>query len=240
MRYAALVLLLFVALAVRLRAQDGAPPSGESLVYNVNWPSGLSLGEIQLKAAEVDGTEVDGTEGSGERWNLEFTLDAAIPGFTVADRYRSLTTSEFCSIQFDKQVSHGKKTGREQTRFDPQAGSATRQTVDGGSSRLQTGTCARDALAFLYHLRRELAQGRLPPPQTVYFGAPYQVRLEFAGRQRLTIGDEQLEADRIRATLKGPASETVFEMFFAQDSTRRPVLIRAPLPLGLFSMELAP
>ena len=233
MRYAALVLLLFVALAVRLRAQDGAPPSGESLVYNVNWPSGLSLGEIQLKAAEVDGTEVDGTEGSGERWNLEFTLDAAIPGFTVADRYRSLTTSEFCSIQFDKQVSHGKKTGREQTRFDPQAGSATRQTVDGGSSRLQTGTCARDALAFLYHLRRELAQGRLPPPQTVYFGAPYQVRFH----KRLA---GVFEADRIRATLKGPASETVFEMFFAQDSTRRPVLIRAPLPLGLFSMELAP
>jgi len=74
----------------------------------------------------------------------------------------------------------------------------------------------------------------------VYFGGPYQLRLEFAGRQRLVVGDQQVEADRITASLKGPASEITFEMFFAQDRARRPLLIRVPLALGTFSMELAP
>ena len=230
MKHAALSLLVFVILS----PSGGAQVVEESLTYNVNWPSGLSLGEVQLKAAKAAAAE------GGGRWNLEFNLDAAVPGFVVADRYRSVTTGEFCSIQFDKQVSHGSRSGKEQTRFDQQAGTATRETSGGGSSQLQTGPCARDALAFLYHLRRELSQGRLPPPQTIYFGAPYQLRLEFSGRQRLIVGSEQVEADRIRATLKGAASEISFEMLFAQDSTRRPLLIRAPLPLGVFSMELAP
>ncbi len=207
---------------------------GESLAYNVNWPSGLSLGEVLLKSAGPAGSE------GAQTWNLEFILDAAVPGFAVADRYHSLATGELCSIQFDKQVSRGNRAGKEQTRFDPRAGTATRATSGGGSSQLQTGPCARDALAFLYHLRRELSQGRLPPPQTIYFGAPYQVRLEFAGRQRLAVAGQQLEADRIRAWLKGPASEIAFEMFFAQDAARRPLLVRVPLPLGAFSMELAP
>ncbi len=74
----------------------------------------------------------------------------------------------------------------------------------------------------------------------MYFGGPYQLRLEFSGRQRLTVGDQQIEADRITASLKGAASETTFEMFFAQDRARRPLLIRVPMPLGTFSMELAP
>lgn len=230
MKRAAMALVAFAMLSPRA----GAQVSEESLTFNVNWPSGLSLGEVQLKAVKVDGGE------GGTGWKLEFNLDAAVPGFAVADRYSSQTTSEFCSLQFDKQVSHGGKSGKEQTKFDQQAGSATRETAGGGSSQMQIGPCARDALAALYHLRRELSQGRLPPPQTVYFGATYQLRLEFAGRQRLTIGAEQFEADRIRATLKGPASETTFEMFFAQDSPRRPLLMRAPTPLGVFSMELTP
>ena len=230
MKQAALALVAFAMLSPPGRAQV----SEESLTYNVNWPSGLSLGEVQLKAAKIAGGE------GGTGWSFDFSLDAAVPGFAVADRYSSLTTGEFCSIQFDKQLSHGGKSGKEQTKFDQQAGSATRETAGGGSSKLQTGSCARDALAALYHLRRELSQGRLPPPQTVYFGSPYQLRLEFSGRQRLTIGGEQFEADRLRATLKGPASETTIEMFFAQDSSRRPLLMRAPTPLGVFSMELAP
>jgi len=235
MKYALAALAVFVTLCPRGWPQGASPISEESLTYDVNWPSGLSLGEVQLKAAKVAGPE-----GSGEKWNLEFTLDAAVPGFVVADRYRSSTTAELCSVQFDKQLSRGGKTAKEQTRFDQPAGSATRETSGGGSSQLRIGACAKDALAFLYYLRRELSQGRLPPPQTVYFGAPYQLRLEFAGRQRLAVGGQQFEADRIRASLKGAASETTFEIFFAQDPTRRPLLIRAPLPLGTFSMELSP
>jgi len=235
MKHALVALALFVSLCPRASAQAAGPMTEETLTYNVNWPSGLSLGEAQLKAARAAGPQ-----GAGEGWDLQLSLDAAIPGFTVTDRYRSSATTELCSIEFDKKIAHGKKTASEQTKFDQEAGSATRETSGGGSSQLRTTPCARDALAFLYYLRRELSQGRLPPPQTVYFGGPYQLRLEFSGRQRLTVGDQQVEADRITASLKGAASETTFEMFFAQDRARRPLLIRVPMPLGTFSMELAP
>jgi hypothetical protein len=43
----------------------------------------------------------------------------------------------------------------------------------------------------------------------------------------------------VLATLKGPASEITFEMFFARDAARTPLVIRVPLTLGTFSMELA-
>ncbi len=210
----------------------------EAFTYTVNWPSGLSLGEARLQAKKTAAQD-----GSRERWELRLSLDAAIPGFTVADRFRSVATSELCSTEFERDTTHGKKTGKELTTFDLPAESATRQTLvpqGGGKSLLATPPCPKDALAFLYFVRRELAQGRLPPPQTVFFGGPYQVRLEYGGSQKLSVGDEQVEADRITASVKGAASDLTFEIFFAQDRLRRLVLVRVPLPLGVFTMELAP
>ena len=235
MRKVVAALAVWASFASEAWAQAAAPMSDETLTYNVNWPSGLSLGEAQLKASRAKDAA-----GGGEYWNLEFALDAAVPGFLVADRYRSSATAALCSLLFDKEVAHGNKSGKEQTRFDQESGTATRETVGGGSSKLQTAACSRDALSFLYHLRSELSQGRLPPPQIVYFGGPYQLRLAFSGRQRLTLGDQRIEADRITGSLKGAASETTFEIFFAQDRSRRPLLVRFPLSLGTFSMELAP
>lgn len=56
----------------------------------------------------------------------------------------------------------------------------------------------------------------------------------------MRVGEEQLDVDRMTATLKGPSANVSFEVYFAQDRARRPVLIRVPLPLGAFSMELNP
>jgi hypothetical protein len=92
----------------------------------------------------------------------------------------------------------------------------------------------------LYFVRRELAEGRLPQSQTVFFGSAYQVRLEYGGRRQLRVSGEQMETDRITASVKGPSSDTSVEMFFAQDKTRRPVLVRVPLALGAFTLELSP
>ena len=89
------------------------------------------------------------------RWDLRFTLDAAVPGLQVADRYRSLATPELCSLEFEKDLTDGKRLTRELTMFDPQTGSATRQTLGGGGkSEMPISTCAKDALAFLYYLRQ--------------------------------------------------------------------------------------
>jgi hypothetical protein len=90
----------------------------------------------------------------------------------------------------------------------------------------------------LYYVRQELSQGRMPPQQAVYFGAPYDIRLEFMGTQRIPLGEAQVEADRVTASVKGPSSEINFEVFFLKDRARTPVLVRVPLALGTFSMEL--
>ena len=49
-----------------------------------------------------------------------------------------------------------------------------------------------------------------------------------------------MDVDRITVSAKGQASDISFEIFLSQDPARRPVLIRVPLPLGSFSMELVP
>jgi hypothetical protein len=220
-----------LGLAALLSGGPALAQDGESLAYSVNWSSGLPVGEARLESKKT----------TSDHWELLFTLEASIPGFEVVDRYRSLATTPLCSVEFEKDSRHGKKVTHELTTFDQQASTATRQTLGGGGkSQLETSACARDALAFLDYFRREVAAGRLPPSQTVYFGGPYQVRLESAGRQRLELGEETMDVDRITASVKGKASDLTFEIFLARDSSRRPVLVRVPLSPGTFSMELVP
>ena len=206
--------------------------SNEQLHYSVNWPSGLSLGESQLHSSRAK------AEDGSDRLSLEFTLDAAVPGFQVQDRYKSEATSGLCSILLDRKSLHGKKKAEEKTTFDPEKGTAVRETIGGGKSDLKTGSCGKDALAYLYFLRLELSQGRLPPSQTVYFGAGYQLRVEFAGTQTIKLGDTPVEADRLKASVKGASTDIDFEVFFLKDAARTPALVRVPLSLGMFSMEL--
>jgi hypothetical protein len=215
------------AVAAKLPFED------ETLRFNVNWPSGLSLGEAELAATRQK------AEAEGERFELRFRLDASIPSFHVADRYRSVTAGELCSTEFEKEVEHGTKKARELTTFDSGGGTATRETLGGGGkSEIQVRACARDALAFLYHVRSELASGRIPPQQDVLFGASYNIRLEYLGRQAVRVGGATTEADRMQVNVKGTASDTAFEIYFALDAVRTPVLARVPLPMGTFTLEL--
>jgi hypothetical protein len=232
----AMTLLPLLFAAWIAAAQPAAPPkapeapfSKESLAYSVNWPSGLSLGEAQFNSRRAD-----------DRWQFAFSLDAAVPGFIVSDSYQSTAAGDFCSTEFVKTFSHGKKKGGERETFDASKGVAIRQTLTegGGRSEIPTKGCTRDALTFLYYLRHELSQGRLPPPETIFFGAPYQVRLEYGGVQTVRVNDHSYEAERLRATVKGPASEISFEIFFTNDPARVPVLVRVPFSLGTFSLEL--
>src|SRR5258708_29804721 len=212
------------------------PPTfeNEQLRYSINWPSGLSLGEAQLGSSR----QKDAVETTA-RTHFEFSLDAGIPGFSVSDRYRSDVSQDFCSVEFQRTATHGQKKSDEKTTFDQQAGTATRETKGGGKSELKTPACGKDALAYLYFVRRELSQGRLPAPQTVFFGAPYEIKLAFAGTQSIRLGDKQVDADRVTASVKGAASEFGFEVFFLKDAARTPALVRVPLPMGTtFSMPL--
>lgn len=210
-------------------------PKEEVLHYNVNWPSGLSLGEGRMSAKRVSGSD-----NNGDAWGFELRLEAAIPGFAVLDRFESLATDNYCSITLTKDSTHGKRRAEEKTVFDPQAGVAVRTTVNGGKSEIPISACGRDALAYLYYVRSELLNGRIPPAQAIQFGASYRIRMEHGGTRKLQIAGEAVEVDRMITSVKGPASQVSFEIYFARDAVRTPVLVKVPLPLGSFSMELAP
>jgi hypothetical protein len=205
-----------------------AASRGEDLRYSINWPSGLSLGEGQLAS------------GKNAAGALEFSLklEAALPGFPFADQYRSLASASYCSAEFERELTRGKRKSREKTEFDAEQGTATRATTGGGSTQVATGACPRDALAFLYFLRRELAQGRMPPAETVYAGAAYQVRAEFKGTYPLKVGEAREQADLLLVSVKGPKSDFSFELWMARDAARTPLVVRAPLPVGALTLEL--
>ncbi len=232
MRFLLAHLLCFAAaFAADAKKAESAPPSSEDLMYSVNWPTGLSLGEARLTTRK---TQVE----SAEHWALAFSLDASVPGFAVTETAKSDSDSGFCSAQLDKQYSRGKRKSEETTTFDQQKLTARRETKGGGKSDLSTTQCARDALAYLAYLRRELGAGRLPPHQTVYFGAPYRISVQFAGSQQIALGESRVAADKLLATLKGEKVDLTFEIYFSKDAARTPLLVKVPLQLATFSMEL--
>ncbi len=212
-------------------AQTGFPFQDESLRYSVNWPSGLSLGETTFTAHR----------GAGG-WDLEMGIEAGVPGFAVADKFHSSATSELCSTAFERDTSQGSRNAREKTTFDQAAGMAHRATelpAGGGQSDFQIGSCARDALAFLYYSRRELGQGRVPPARQAYFGSAYSVHMEYTGAQSISIGESRPEVtDRLVISVTGPKSAISFEVFFARDAARTPLLVKVPFSVGILSMEL--
>ncbi len=212
---------------------SGFPFTDESLHYAVNGPSGLSLGDAHMTAVRRK------SANGAERWDFQLTLNVSVPGFLISDSYRADSTLDLCAVTFEKAFVHGARNSHELTYFDSQNGVARRYTDGGGNSEVAVSSCARDALTFLYFARRELGQGRVPPREDVLCGASYRVQLEYKDAQTVKVHGLNAEADRVLVTLKGPASQITFEMFFARDAARRPLLVRVPLSLGTLSMELA-
>lgn len=227
---------LIFLLAAAAAAQSPLPFSdGEELRYRISYPSGLGLGEATMSASLSEA----GAD-TPARWNFAFGLKAAIAAFGVSDQLRSVADEELCSIEFYKETSHGKRKAKERTDFDQQAGTAVRQTLEqGGSSELELPDCAKDGLTFLYHLRSELGRGRVPSPTRVFFGSPYQVSFQPAGTQKFLLGKQQIDADQLVVTARGPASESMFIVLVARDPARTPVKITVPLEPGNFTLELA-
>jgi hypothetical protein len=208
----------------------GFPFQDESLHYSIRWPSGLPLGDVSLTAHR-------GQSG----WTFEAMVDAGVPGFAIADKYRSSVTAELCSESFDRATSHGAKKTREKTTFDQSKRTAHRETilpVDGGKSDFDIPSCARDALAFLYYVRQEMGQGRVAPAQQTFFGSAYSVQLRYTGEMTIRLENKQEVTDHVVASIKGSKSDITAEIFFARDAARTPLLVKLPLGAGTFSLEL--
>jgi hypothetical protein len=203
----------------------GFPFQDETLRYRVAWASGVGLGEGRMKAHRI--------EGGG--WEFELTLEATVPGVTVQDRYLSRATADLCSVNFERESVHGAKKSHETVTFAQDSRTAHRTTSSGGGSTdYSVPACARDALTYLYFTRREMGQGRVPPAGKIVYGGPYDIRLEYPGPETL----KGAVTDRLNSSVRGPSSNLGFDLLFARDPARTPVLIRVPLALGTFSLEL--
>ena len=214
--------LLIVFTAVLQAEETAQKPKSETLNFSVNWPSGLSLGEGQLTSTF-----------DGAQWLFGMNVDAAIPAFAVAESAKSRAGADLCATELTRSATRGKKKTAEKTTFDASALNAVRQTTGGGKSEMRTAACARDALTFIQHLRRELAAGRLPQAQVVYFGAGYQTRVQYVGTMQLN----GTEADKLTAFIKGPASEYTVDLYFARNAVRTPLQASIPVAVGKFTVE---
>lgn len=225
--------------AVTAKVDPAAPgaeakPKSETLYFTINWPSGLSLGEGSLSST-FDGT----------RYAFAFKAEAAVPGFALVESVDATATPNHCSVEYTKTSERGKRITQEQTVFDASKALATRRTLriggtqSDGKSEMKIGSCPRDAVTFLYFLRRELAAGRLPASQPVYYGGPYPTRVQFTGTQSVRAGDEMLEADRLTAVIKSASAEYTVHLLFARDATRTPLLLEIPIPVGKFTVEFS-
>jgi len=224
------VLLAVLVPFFAANAQPGFPFTDESLRYNLNWQGGTSLGEATLNAHR-----------SAVGWNLDLTLNAGVPCFSLADQLHSAVDPGLCSQEFERDLTHAGKRTDDKTSFDQRAGSATRTTLfpaGGGKTDFGIATCARDALAFAGYARVELGQGRVPAPLQVYFGSAYTVSLTYAGSENITSGGKTVMTDRVQAAVKGPRADFQCDIFFARDAARTPLSIRVPFPLGTFSLDL--
>lgn len=228
------VIALTALCALPFEAQPSSPPAltgfpfaDEDLNYTINWPGGLSLGDAHLHAKRA-----------GPNWNFSFTLNASIPGFDVRDTYRGESGSDFCSISFDRATAHGSRQVADKETIDKERRVVTRVTSSGGRSEAPVPNCVKDALTFLFYTREELGQGRVPAPQEMLFGGLYQINLAYEGAVVVTIGEKQEQTDEMACTVKGPSSTVTFDMYFARDAARTPLLVKVPFAMGTFSMEL--
>jgi hypothetical protein len=200
-------------------AQAGSVPDSELLRYRISYANAINIGEAQISVSRA----ATGAE-------LTFQATVPIPGFPVAEFARSLVSPEFCTQELEKKAVRGKRHTDEKTTFDVRAGRATRQTTvkGGGSSTLPITGCARDALAFLFNLRKTLAEGE----STVYYGAPYKVAVK-------KVAQKSRDNDRFDVRISGPSAKWTAELYLARDAARTPVLIRVPLTAGSLVVELA-
>ena len=202
-----------------------AGPKEEATRYQVSWPSGLSLGDGELLATK-----------DGDKWKFTLKLEAAIPGFKVEDVFHSTVDRNLCSLELVKDSTHGTRKAKETSTFSAPTG--TRITSGGGGkSEFPVPACTHDALGFLFVVRDQLSKGKVPAPQQIFFGAPYDVRFVLVGSEKVTVGEIPTDTEHFKISVKGPSSRFEFDAYFAKDEGRTLALVRVPFMMGNFALE---
>ena len=93
-------------------------------------------------------------------------------------------------------------------------------------------------MTFQYFARREMGQGRVPPAGQVFFGSAYDVKMVYTGAMDIPVAGKTVVTDHLNVSVKGPASDFTFEIFYARDAARTPLLLKIPVSIGTVSLEL--
>jgi hypothetical protein len=174
-------------------------------------------------------------------WDFELALNVPVPVVPIADKYFASAGKDLCSSTLQREVTHGSRKVTEKTTFDQHAGMAHRQTLfplGGGESDISIPACGRDALTFEYFTRREMGQGSMPQPGKVLFGSAYDVQTVYTGSMEIQAGGKTVTTDHVNVSVKGPASNLTFEVYYARDAARTPLLVKIPVSIGSVSLEL--
>ena len=60
----------------------------------------------------------------------------------------------------------------------------------------------------------------------------------YTGAMDIPVAGKPTVTDHLDVSVKGPASDFKFEIFYARDAARTPLLIKIPVSIGTVSLEL--
>ena len=197
-------------------------------------PAAAALGDVTLTAHKT---------GDGG-WDFDMSTSVAIPVVPIADNYKSSAIgTDLCSVDLAARNQSRQQEGHreDRVRSEEQSGAPRQTTVPAGGGKSEFGipTCgARCADVPYISARREMGQGRVPPAGKVFFGSGYEVKMDYTGAQDIPVAGKPVVTDHVNVSVKGPASDFSFEIFYARDAARTPLLIKIPVTVGTVSLEL--
>ena len=211
-------------------AQDGGfrpLQEGERLIYRILWPSGVTLGEAVFRVTP-----------SGKQLQFQLTVEANLPQYKLTGALSSVATQDgLCSLQFHQKIGEGPRQSEESLEFD-QAAHQARRSRGSQTTTEPIPECARDPLTFLYYYRSQLAAGKTAGSGTVFGKSKYELRIEPAGSETLSVGGKPRPAEKFQVTYTGSSRERKFVLWFATGGARVPLRVTLPSSLAEFSAEL--
>jgi hypothetical protein len=232
LRTAAFLLgLIFSAPAAQFMLAQ-APPfapfeSGERLVYQLLWPSGLPLGEAVLEVSS-----------QGADLHFQLSVEARLPQYRFSGTFSSVAKREgLCSLQFHQKIEEGRRTSEESMEFD-QTTHHVQHIRSRGTTTDPIPECARDPLTFLYYVRTLAAAGKAADPGSMHYAKGVAIQLAPGGPGSVDVGGAPRKGEKLAVHFPTRRGQRTLEVWLASDAVRTPLHFTVPTSLAEFKAEL--